>query len=103
MNDQQCIEKLRIKQTSLFLNQNLNIDAFNVKPGYQCTLCDYKLCEEGSEIFENLENLEPFLSDEMGMALIYIAGYITRKDNQPSEYKTHFYSIDCKKKTKGSF
>ena len=25
------------------------------------------------------------------MALVYIAGYITRNDNQPSEYETHFY------------
>ena len=25
------------------------------------------------------------------MALVNIAGYITRNDNQPSEYETHFY------------
>ena len=25
------------------------------------------------------------------MALVYIAGYITRNDNQPSECETHFY------------
>ena len=48
-------------------------------------------CEEGSEIFDNLENLEPSLSNEIKMALVYIAGYITRKDNQPSEWETHFY------------
>ena len=23
---------------------------------------------------------------------MYIAGYITRNDNQPSEYETHFYN-----------
>ena len=44
LNVQQQIEKLRIKQTSLFLNQNVNIDAFDVNPGHQCTLSDYKLC-----------------------------------------------------------
>ncbi len=26
------------------------------------------------------------------MALVYIAGYITRNDNQPSECETHFYN-----------
>ena len=25
------------------------------------------------------------------MALVYLAGYITRNDNQPSEYEIHFY------------
>ena len=47
INVQQCIEKLHIKQTSLLLNQNVNIDEFDVNPGHQCTSCDYKLCEEG--------------------------------------------------------
>ena len=91
---------------SLLLNQNVNIDAFDVKPGHQCTSCDDKLYEEGSEIFVNPENLEPSLSDEIKMALMYIAGYITINDNQPSEYGTHYYydkyrkyinSIDCEK------
>ena len=46
---------------------------------------------EGSEKFDNLENLEPSLSSEIKMALVYIAGYITRNGNQPSECETHFY------------
>ena len=91
INVRQCIEKLYIKQTSLLLNQNVNIDEFDVNPGHQSTSCDYKLCEEGSKIFDNLENLEPYLSNEIKMALAYIAGYITRNYNQSSEYETHFY------------
>ena len=38
-----------------------------------------------------LENLEPSLSDEIKMALMYTAGYIARNSNQPSEYETYFY------------
>ena len=53
--------------------------------------CDNKLYEEGSEISNNVENLELSLSDEIKTALMYIAWYITRNDNQPSKYKTHFY------------
>ena len=83
--------KLLIKQTFLLLNQNVNIDEFDVNPGRQCTSCDYKLCEESSEIFDNLENLEPSLSNEIKMALVYIAKYISKNDNQPSECETHFY------------
>ena len=89
---QQCIEKLHIKQTSLLLNQNVNIDEFDVNPGHQYTSFDYKLCEEGSEIFDNMENLESSLSNKMKMALVYIPGCITRNDNQPSECETHFYN-----------
>ena len=99
INVQQCIEKQHIKQTSLLLNQTVNIDEFDVNPGHQCTSCDYTLCEEGSEIFDNLENLEPSLSNEIKMALVHIAGYITRNDNQPSECETHFYDEKYEKYT----
>ena len=68
------------------------MDEFYVNPGNQCTFCNYKLCENDSEIFDNLENLEPSLSNEIKMALVYIAGYIKRNDNQPSECETHFYN-----------
>ena len=54
-----------MKQISLLLNQNVNIDVFDVKPGHQCTFCDSKLCEEGLEIFDNLENLKQPLSNEI--------------------------------------
>ena len=71
INIQQCTNKLHIKQTSVLLNQNVNIDAFDVKPGQQFISCDDKLCEEGSEIFDNLENLGPSLSDQIKMAPAY--------------------------------
>ena len=57
---------------------------------HPCKSCDYKLCEEVSEIFDHLLNLEPPLSNEIKMAIVYIAGYITRNDNKFSEYETHF-------------
>ena len=69
---------LNIKQTSLLLSQNVNIDAFDVKPSHQWTSCYDKLGEEGSEIFDILKNLEASLSDERKIALVYIAGYLTK-------------------------
>ena len=89
INVQQCIAKLNFKQTSLLLYQNISIDSFEVKPGQQHTAYDYKFCEEGSEIFDNLKKIESFLSDEIKMALIYIARYITRNYKQPCE--CYFY------------
>ena len=71
--------------------QNVNIDEFDVNPDHQCISCDYKLCQEDSEIFDNLKNLESSLSNEIKITLVYIAGYITSHDNQPSECETHFY------------
>ena len=90
INVQQFVEKLHIKQTSLLLKQYVNIDVFDIKPHHQCTSCDYKVGEEGSEIFDNLENLEPSLSDEIKMALMYIAWYITRNDINPVNKKPIF-------------
>ena len=82
---QQQIEKLQIKQISLYLNQNVNIDAFDVNPGHQCTLSDYKLCGR----FRNIWQSGRFTSISFWwnkMVCLYIAGYITRNDNQSSEY-----------------
>ena len=82
INVQQCIKNLNTKQTLSLLNQNLNFNTFDIKPGHQCISCDYKLCEEGSKIFDNLKNFVPSFPDEIKMALIFIARYIIRNDNQ---------------------
>ena len=75
-----------MKNCIIILNQNIKIDAFNDKSDHQCTSCNYKLYEEYSEIFDNWENLGPSLSDEIKMAHTYVAGYITRNDNQPIDF-----------------
>ena len=69
----------------------MQILILDVKPGPLCTSCNYKLCKEGSEIFNNLENLELSLSAEIKLALVYIAEYTIRNYNQPREYEIHFY------------
>ena len=78
INVQQIIEKLHIKQTSLLLSLNIDIDSFDVTSGHECASCTYVLCEEGSEIFDNLETLESSLSDATKMTPLYIAGYVVR-------------------------
>ena len=79
---QQCIEKLHIKHSSLLLRQNANIESIDVPAGHHCSSCNYQLSEDAAEVFDNLETLEFSLSDEVKMSLIYIAGYVTRKDTE---------------------
>ena len=43
------------------------------------------LDEEGAEIFDNLEKLEKSISLARKMTLVYIAGYVARKDPELSE------------------
>ena len=82
---QQILEKLHIKQASLLLSRNIDINQFNLESGHQCPLCSYLLCEEGAEIFDNLQNLESSVSLETKNSIVYIAGYVTRKDQELSE------------------
>ena len=50
-----------------------------------CPQCSYTLDEEGSEVFDNIVEIEPSLTIETKIALVYIAGYVTRKDKDLSK------------------
>ena len=79
---QQVIENLRIKHASLLLKLNVDISNFNVKSGHQCALYHYKLSEDCCEIFDNLQDLESSIADDVKISLIHIAGYVTRNDKE---------------------
>ena len=89
INVQQIIEKLHIKQTSLLLSLNIDIDSFDVTSGHECASCTHVLCEEGSEIFDNLETLESSHSDATKMTLLYIAGYVVRNNYDEEKLLEH--------------
>ena len=82
---QQVIEKLNIQKTKLLLQTTSSIDNLPEETGHQCSQCDYNLDEEGSEIFDNIANLENSITIDTKMALVYIAGYVTRKDSELTE------------------
>ena len=82
---QQILEKLVIKKTSILLSLDINPSELNFEPGHECTLCGYLLDEEGSEIFDNLPELEDSIPLETKMSLVYITGYVTRKDKELDE------------------
>ena len=82
---QQVIEKTNIQKASLLLSLN-GTEELNVIDGHECSSSGFMLDEESAEIFDNLGKLEmfiPFLATKI--ALVYIAGYVTRKDTELSE------------------
>ena len=92
INVRQCVEKLHIQQTSLLLKEGVDIDSLGVSSGHKCDSCAYTLTEEGSEVFDNLETLENSIPDETKAALVYITGYVTRRDDEMNDQEsTHFY------------
>ena len=53
--------------------------------GHMCLQYSYRLDEQGSEVFDNLVQLENSLTISTKTALVYIAGYVTRKDEELPE------------------
>ena len=82
---QQLLEKLVIKKTSLLLSLDINLSELNFEHGQDCSFCGYLMDEEGSEIFDNLPGLENSIPVETKMCLVYIDGYVTRKDKELDE------------------
>nr|XP_047135436.1 uncharacterized protein LOC124812623 [Hydra vulgaris] len=92
---QQVIEKLNISRAKLLLSLNNPAVDICFDTTHSYPNCGFLLDESSAEIFDNLPNLESFISSDTNMALIYISEYLTRKDNELSENelleKTTFY------------
>lgn len=81
---QQVLEKLNIQKASNLLSICGEVEDL-LSSGHQCPDCDYILSDESAEIFDTLELLETSVTIETKIALVYIAGYVTRKDGDMSE------------------
>ena len=79
------MEKLNIKKASLLLSLKADIDSIAGSSGHKCSSCEFLLREQDVEVFDNLESLEKSLSIDTKMAVVYVAGYATRKHAAPSE------------------
>jgi len=90
INVQQVIEKVNIFKTKLLLQLNVDIEDYSVSSNHSCHKCGYFLSGKSLEIFQHLEDLEPSLSNDVKMSLIYIAGYIVRKED-PGNNDTFMY------------
>ena len=95
INVQQVVEKSNINKAELLVKLKADMD--DEEPGHSCADCGFMIeCdEEACETADALEQLEESLPDETKAVLVYIAGYITRKDPEVDEVSllglTSFY------------
>lgn len=96
INVQQIVEKTNINKAKLLLT--LKTDSINNEDaGHACSDCKFTLesDEKACETVDNLEVLENSVSSETKSVLVYIAGYVTRKDPELDELsllgETTFY------------
>ena len=95
INVQQIVEKTRINRAKLLLS--LKQEVPGNEAGHACDDCAFRLesDEKACEVVDSLEMLESSLPTETKEVLVYIAGYITRKDKELTEVslleQTTFY------------
>ena len=56
--------------------RNLEVDV-----GHRCSKCCFSLDEVTCEIFDSLPKLEGNVAEETKLALVHVAGYVTRNDD----------------------
>ena len=90
---QSVIEKVRIQHAKLSLQLEMQCfdDCFN---GHSCNNCFRRLNEQECEVFDNLPELEDKVQAESLLSIVYIAGYVQRK-NGYDYTDTKFYYIKC--------
>ena len=59
---------------------DIDLSTFDVQDGHFCEKCSYSLSEEQCKVFDSLPQLEETLPYDVKSTLVYIAGYVTRKD-----------------------
>ena len=65
-----------------YLLELADIEEMYCTSGHSCEKCGYQMNEEDTlNVFHNLACLEGNLSRVVKMALVYIAGYVTRNDD----------------------
>ena len=85
---QNVIQKLQIQKTRLLLH--LGVDVLDNDDVHACSKCDFALNDDHFRLIESLGKMEDKLSEDVKMALVYIAGYISSKDPE-NECNSFFY------------
>ena len=84
---QQIMEKVRIDHAKLLLRMNVDLPE---NTGHKCDCCSRAMNEKECEIFDNLELLEDSVTLEAKYALVYIAGYVDRKNETTDDTYVYF-------------
>ena len=98
INVQQITEKANINRAKLLLALKTDKTILDAElPGHACSKCNFTLesDEKACETVDTLETLEASIPSETKSVLVYIAGYVTRKDPELDEQsqleQTNFY------------
>ena len=78
---QNVIEKFHIEKTKLLLELKVDVSEYSTCAGHECSKCEYITDDEVCVIFDLLPKFECHIQDNIKMALLYIAGYVTKDDN----------------------
>ena len=81
INTQQVLEKHAINEAKLMLRQNIPrslLESWSSE--HNCAMCNYKLTLPDIDFFDALPQKESSVSAEDMESLVYISGYIVRKD-----------------------
>ena len=81
---QQVTQKIRIDHAKLRLHLDSEVSSSSAATSHDCNNCKYTLDQESSEAVHNFPVLETYVHADVKQSLVYIAGYITRKDNKSS-------------------
>ena len=85
---QSVIEKVRIQHAKLTLQLGIEVSGKN---GHSCGNCSRNLDEKESEIMDNLSALEENIQEDTLLSIIYIAGYIQKKNGYEYDDTVFYY------------
>ena len=89
---QQILQKVTIRKTKLCLDLGVDTEGMKGACGHSCEKCGCLMNDDETfNVFHNLSSLEDNLAKEVQMALVYIAGYVTRNDHVDD---TKYYVVE---------
>lgn len=91
INAQQILEKVNIMQTKVLLRLKLDVFDLNSESGHSCDQCAFHWTQELCELIESLPVMENSVKKEVKCSLVYIAGYVVRKDANLKEDSFRYF------------
>ena len=78
-------------KTKVLLRLNLDVSGLNSGCGHTCEKCVFHWTHELCELIESLPEMENSVKTEVKCSLVYIAGYVMRKDTNRKEDSFRYF------------
>ena len=86
--------KFNLSKAKLIRRCDIDLSIFVAQDGHFCENCSYLLSEKQCKLFDSLPRLQETLPYDLKSTLVYIAGYVTRKDESDAN-NTFNYVEQC--------